>query len=398
MAMLMRGELAPAGAAVPVAGAVQPAVHDARHDHAAVLRDAAVLRVRQPDHAAADRRARRRVPAAERASPTGCSCSAARSRCSGFLTPGGAADFGWTAYTPLSDVANSPGAGANLWIAGLAVSGLGTILGGVNFIATIVCLRAPGMTMFRMPIFTWNVPGHQRAGPAGLPDPDRGADGAAGRPEPGRAGLQPRRTAGRCCGSTCSGSSATPRSTSSRCRSSASSPRSSRCSAASRCSATRAWSSRRCSIGVLSLAVWAHHMFATGAVLLPFFAFLTYLIAVPTGIKFFNWIGTMWRGQLTFETPMLFVDRLPGHLPARWPDRCAAGQPAAGLARLRHLLRRRPLPLRRLRHRRVRRLRRHLLLVPEDVRPDDGRAAGQAALLADLHRLPRHVPDPALAG
>src|SRR4051794_41520283 len=47
-------------------------------------------------------------------------------------------------------------------------------------------------------------------------------------------------------------------------------------------------------------------MYATGAVLLPFLAFLTYLIAVPTGIKFFNWIGTMGRGQLTFETPMLF--------------------------------------------------------------------------------------------
>ena len=60
-------------------------------------------------------------------------------------------------------------------------------------------------------------------------------------------------------------------------------------------------------IGFLSLAVWAHHMYATGAVLLPFFAFLTYLIAVPTGLKFFNWIGTMWRGQLTFETPMLFA-------------------------------------------------------------------------------------------
>src|SRR3954469_9175456 len=75
---------------------------------------------------------------------------------SGFFTPGGAADFGWYAYTPLSDVTNSPGVGPDLWIAGLAVSGLGTILGGVNFIATIVCLRAPGMTLFRMPIFTWN--------------------------------------------------------------------------------------------------------------------------------------------------------------------------------------------------------------------------------------------------
>src|SRR5918995_6536779 len=73
---------------------------------------------------------------------------------SGFLTPGGAADFGWYAYPPLSNGVKSPGPGANLWFAGLAVSGLGTILGGVNFISTIVCLRAPGMTLFRMPIFT----------------------------------------------------------------------------------------------------------------------------------------------------------------------------------------------------------------------------------------------------
>ncbi len=47
-------------------------------------------------------------------------------------------------------------------------------------------------------------------------------------------------------------------------------------------------------------------MYVTGAVLLPFFSFMTFLIAVPTGIKFFNWIGTMWKGRLTFETPMLF--------------------------------------------------------------------------------------------
>ncbi|OKH70281.1 hypothetical protein EB73_12420, partial [Mycobacterium sp. SWH-M3] len=76
---------------------------------------------------------------------------------SGFITLGGAADFGWTAYTPLSDVIHSPGAGADLWILGLAVSGLGTILGAVNMITTVVCMRAPGMVMFRMPIFTWNI-------------------------------------------------------------------------------------------------------------------------------------------------------------------------------------------------------------------------------------------------
>ena len=60
-------------------------------------------------------------------------------------------------------------------------------------------------------------------------------------------------------------------------------------------------------IGGLSMAVWAHHMFATGAVLLPFFSVMTMLIAVPTGVKFVNWIGTMWRGSITFETPMLWT-------------------------------------------------------------------------------------------
>jgi cytochrome c oxidase subunit 1 len=59
-------------------------------------------------------------------------------------------------------------------------------------------------------------------------------------------------------------------------------------------------------IAGLSMTVWAHHMFTTGAVLNPFFSIMSFLIAVPTGIKFFNWIGTMWRGQLRFSTPMLW--------------------------------------------------------------------------------------------
>src|ERR671921_2467924 len=77
--------------------------------------------------------------------------------CSGFLTPNGAASFGWYAYTPLSDVVNSPGIGHDLWIMGLYMAGIGTLLGAVNFVTTIVTMRAPGMTMFRMPIFTWNI-------------------------------------------------------------------------------------------------------------------------------------------------------------------------------------------------------------------------------------------------
>jgi cytochrome c oxidase subunit 1 len=60
-------------------------------------------------------------------------------------------------------------------------------------------------------------------------------------------------------------------------------------------------------IAGLSVAVWAHHMYVTGAVNLPFFSTMTMLIAVPTGVKFFNWIGTMWGGSLTFESPMLWT-------------------------------------------------------------------------------------------
>jgi cytochrome c oxidase subunit 1 len=60
-------------------------------------------------------------------------------------------------------------------------------------------------------------------------------------------------------------------------------------------------------IGALGFSVWAHHMFTTGAVLLPFFSIMTFLIAVPTGVKMFNWIGTMWKGKLSFPTPMLFA-------------------------------------------------------------------------------------------
>src|SRR3954447_10330636 len=75
---------------------------------------------------------------------------------SGFLTPSGAADFGWFMYVPLSDAVRSPGVGGDLGIMGLYLAGLGTILGAVNFLTTIICMRAPGMTMFRMPIFVWN--------------------------------------------------------------------------------------------------------------------------------------------------------------------------------------------------------------------------------------------------
>ncbi len=85
---------------------------------------------------------------------------------SGFFTSNGAASFGWFAYTPLSDGIRSPGVGGDLWIVGVTLVGLSGILTAVNFVTTIITMRAPGMTMFRMPIFTLEHVGHQRAGAA----------------------------------------------------------------------------------------------------------------------------------------------------------------------------------------------------------------------------------------
>ena len=75
----------------------------------------------------------------------------------GFFVAGGAASFGWVAYAPLSSAVNSPGAGPDVWMMGIALTGFSAIFTGVNLCGTIFYLRAPGMTMFRMPIFTWNM-------------------------------------------------------------------------------------------------------------------------------------------------------------------------------------------------------------------------------------------------
>ncbi|KAA6222724.1 cytochrome c oxidase subunit I [Streptomyces albofaciens JCM 4342] len=223
-----------------------------------------------------------------------------------LLTPTGGANFGWTAYAPLSSMVRSPGIGADMWIMGLALSGFGTILGSVNFLTTIIGMRAPGMTMFRMPVFTWNVLFTSILVLIAFPvlaasllvlEADRRFGSMVFEAEWGGALL---------------------------------------------------WQhlfwffghpevyiialpffgiitevipvfSRKPIFGYvmligatmaitgLSVVVWAHHMFATGAVLLPFFSFMSFLIAVPTGVKFFNWIGTMWHGSLSFETPMLWA-------------------------------------------------------------------------------------------
>ena len=147
---------------------------------------------------------------------------------------------------------------------------------------------------------------------------------------------------------------------------------------------------------VLGFSVWAHHMFVAGMagwLRVPMMV-TSMVIAVPTGIKVFSWLATMWDGRLHFTTPMLFalgfismfvIGGLSGHLPRVGADRHP---------RERHVLHRRAHPLRALRRLRVHDLRGHLLLVPEDDRPDVRRAARQAALLADVHRLqPDVLPD-----
>ena len=148
-------------------------------------------------------------------------------------------------------------------------------------------------------------------------------------------------------------------------------------------------------IGFYSLLVWAHHMFTVGLAtpLLGFFMISSMVIAVPTGVKILNWLATTWRGNLIFDTPMLFalgfvalftIGGLSGIFLAVVPDRLAGD---------RHVLRRRPPALRALRRLDVRDLRGALLLVAEDLRPDAARGARQAPFLAALHRLqPRVLP------
>jgi len=223
-----------------------------------------------------------------------------------FVAPGGAAAFGWYAYSPLTSSVASPGIGGDMWIMGLTLSGFGTILSGVNFVTTIVCMRAPGMTMFRMPIFTWNILLTSIMVLLAFPvlaaallvlEIDRklgaqvfsAANGGAvtwqhlfwffGHPEVYIVAIPFFGIV----------TEVLP--------------------VFSRKPLFGYKGMVAATIGIagLSMTVWAHHMFSTGAVLLPFFSFMTFLIAVPTGVKFFNWTGTMWRGQLTFEAPMLFA-------------------------------------------------------------------------------------------
>ena len=146
----------------------------------------------------------------------------------------------------------------------------------------------------------------------------------------------------------------------------------------------------------MSWGVWAHHMFSTGLgpVAISAFGLSTMLIAIPTGVKIFNWLGTVYGGAVKLTDRDAVLPRLRGDVHARRPLRRVALDRAGRHAADRHLLRRRALPLRALRRARVRDLRRLLLLVAQDLRPHDERTHRQVELLDDAHRVQPHVlPD-----
>jgi cytochrome c oxidase subunit I len=223
-----------------------------------------------------------------------------------FWVPGGAPAAGWTMYAPLS---TQMGPGMDLSIFAIHLAGASSIMGAINIIVTILNMRAPGMTMMKMPMFAWTwlitaflliaiMPVLAGAVTMLLFDRHFGTSffNAAGGGDPvlyqhifwffGHPEVYVMILPGFGMISQVI-------------------PAFSRKPLFGYASMVYATSS----IGILSFMVWAHHMFVTGMPVTAqlFFMYATMVIAVPTGVKVFNWIATMWQGSLTFETPMLFA-------------------------------------------------------------------------------------------
>ena len=222
---------------------------------------------------------------------------------------GGPADAGWTQYAPLSEGVGSQGnsIGIDLWIIALLLVGTASILGAVNFITTIFNMRAPGMTMFRMPLFTWTILVTSLLVLLATPVftsalvmllIDRNLGGSFFNPANGGIAVLWQNVfwfyshpavyvmvlpGMGIISDVLPVFSRKP------------------------LFGYKAFVFATAGIGALGFSVWAHHMFVTGQVLLPFFSIMTFLIAVPTGVKFFNWIATLVKGQITFSTAMLFA-------------------------------------------------------------------------------------------
>lgn len=224
------------------------------------------------------------------------------------LVIGGFAATGWLAYPPLSELAYSPGAGVDYWIWSLQIAGVGSLLSGVNFLTTIIKMRAPGMTLMKMPIFVWSVVGSLILVVFAFPiltatlamlsldrtmgmhffTSDFGGNPmmyinliwAWGHPEVYILVLP------------AFGIFSEVVATFARKR-------------------LFGYTSMVYAIGAitfLSFVVWLHHFFTMGAGpdVNAFFGIMTMIIAVPTGVKVFNWLFTMYRGRVRFTTPMLW--------------------------------------------------------------------------------------------
>jgi cytochrome c oxidase subunit 1 len=223
-----------------------------------------------------------------------------------FFTPGGTTASGWTMYPPLSI---QMGVGMDMTIFAVHLMGASSIMGAINIITTILNMRAPGMTLMKMPMFCWTwlitaylliavMPVLATAVTMLLTDRHFGTTffntGGGGDPVmfqhifwffghpevyimvlPGFGII----------------SQVIPAFS-----------RKPLFGYASMVYATAA-------IAIISFIVWAHHMFATGMPITAqlFFMYSTMLVAIPTGVKVFNWVATMWKGSMTFETPMLFA-------------------------------------------------------------------------------------------
>jgi len=222
---------------------------------------------------------------------------------------GGAPNAGWFSYAPLTEKLYSPTQGMDFWIMGILLLGFATTIGSINFIVTIIQLRARGMTLTRLPVFVWTMFVTSFLAVFSLPslttavlllflDRELGAHfynvaqgGSAllwqhlfwffGHPEVYILILPAMGIV----------SEVIP------------------VFSGKPLFGYKAVVFSAIGIGFLGFTVWAHHMFATGmpSTTLLFFAADSFLIGVPTGVKIFSWLGTMWKGKLRFDTPMLFA-------------------------------------------------------------------------------------------
>jgi cytochrome c oxidase subunit I len=226
-----------------------------------------------------------------------------------FLSSGGASKSGWYGYPPLSEKAFSPGSGQDLWILAIHLTSLSSIIGAINFLCTIHNMRAPGMSWMRLPLFVWTIEVYSililpaltvlavaesmllldRQVGTHFFDPAHGGNAVLyqhmfwffGHPEVYIMVLPAMGIVSEII------------------------PVFSR----KPIFGYKAVAFSTVAIGFYSMLVWAHHMFSVGLpnYLNVFFMLSSMTIAVPTGVKIFNWIATTWRGNLIFDTPLLFT-------------------------------------------------------------------------------------------